>query len=285
MNIISWNVAGLRARLKNNETHNNSLMTALFNQISSNSIDYKYFDIVCLQETKCNETDVKLPCEITNRYPYRFWNSSKGTTQRKGFSGTTIWCTRPPIKSEIPDFDEEGRIIMVEFDEFILVNVYVPNSQTLESGRYYFRQEWDKKFFEYINNIKKTKEVIICGDFNVAHLDIDITNPKQKKNKVAGFYDSERRDFAYLLELSDLIDVFRTIYPKKQRSTYWSNFMKDTRKKDNGWRIDYFLMSQNLFDKKCVDMIDIQMDVSGSDHCPINLIFNDKKITTPIILE
>ena len=99
MNIISWNVAGLRARLKNDETLNNSLMRALFSQVTNNGVGYKYFDIVCLQETKCTEEDVKLPCEITNRYPYRFWNSSKGTTQRKGFSGTTIWCTRPPINN------------------------------------------------------------------------------------------------------------------------------------------------------------------------------------------
>jgi len=274
MNIISWNVAGLRARLKNDETLNNSLMRALFSQVTNNGIGYKYFDIVCLQETKCTEADVELPCEITNRYPYRFWNSSKGTTQRKGFSGTTIWCTRPPIKSEIPEFDEEGRIIMVEFEEFILINVYVPNSQTLESERYYFRQEWNKKFFEYINNIKKTKEVIICGDLNVAHLDIDITNPKQKKNKIAGFYDSERIDFAYLLEFSNLVDVFRTIYPSKQESTYWSNFLKNKRKKDNGWRIDYFLMSQDLFDKNCVELIEIQRDVLGSDHCPVSLRLN-----------
>ena len=286
MNILSWNVAGLRARLKPDETQNNSLMRAIFEQVSENGLGYKYFDIVCLQETKCTENEVILPSEIEIRYPYRFWNSTDGTSQRKGLSGTTIWCNSPPITAlPTPEFDLEGRIVAVEFEKFILVNVYVPNSQTLDSKRYYFRQEWDKRFFEYINNIKKTKEVIICGDFNVAHLDIDITNPKQKKNKVAGFYDSERTDFAYLLELSDLIDVFRTIYPKKQRSTYWSNFMKDTRKKDNGWRIDYFLMSQDLFNKNCIDMIDIQMDVSGSDHCPVNLIFNDKKITTPIILE
>ena len=170
-NIFSWNVAGLRARLKNDETHNNNLMRALFSQVSDNGLGYKYFDIVCLQETKCCENDVNLPCEIKIRYPYRFWNSSKGTTQRKGFSGTTIWCTRPPIRRlDTPDFDEEGRIVAVEFEEFILINVYVPNSQTFESERYYFRQEWNKKFVEYINNIKKTKEVIICGDLNVLYL-------------------------------------------------------------------------------------------------------------------
>ena len=242
LSIFSWNVAGLRARLKPDETHNSSLMRALFSQINQNGVGYKYYDIVCLQETKCCEHEVKLPCEIKIRYPYCYWNSTNGTTQRKGLSGTTIWCTSPPIrKLDTPDFDEEGRIVAVEFENFILVNVYVPNSQTFESDRYYFRHEWNEKFTAYIDNIKKIKEVIICGDFNVAHQNIDITNPNQKKNKVAGFYDFERYDFANMIESLNLIDVFRKLNPTSQRSTYWSNFMKTERNENNGWGIDYFL--------------------------------------------
>lgn len=274
-NIFSWNVAGLRARLKPEEGYTSSLMRALFSQVSDCGHGYKYFDFVCLQETKCCETDVKLPCEIKIRYPYRFWNSSRGTTQRKGFSGTTIWCSRPPIrKLDTPDFDEEGRIVALEFKNFILVNVYVPNSQTFESDRYHFRHEWNEKFYLYIEEIKKCKEVIICGDLNVAHQDIDITNPKQKKNKVAGFYNLERCDFESLLQSSKLVDVFRKFNANEQVSTYWSNFLKSERKKDNGWRIDYFLMSQELFDKNCVETIKIFMDILGSDHCPVVLKLN-----------
>ena len=123
MKIFSWNVAGLRARLKSSETKNNSLMTALFSEISE-SKDYNYYDIVCLQETKCTENEVTLPSEIEIRYPYRFWNSTDGTSQRKGLSGTTIWCNSPPITAlPTPEFDLEGRIVALEFEKFILVNV------------------------------------------------------------------------------------------------------------------------------------------------------------------
>ena len=125
MNIFSWNVAGLRARLKSNETQSNDLMRALFSQVDENGLGYKYFDIVCLQETKCNENEVILPIEIQNRYPYRFWNSTDGTSQRKGLSGTTIWCNSQPIRALLkPEFDIEGRIVAVEFEKFILVNMY-----------------------------------------------------------------------------------------------------------------------------------------------------------------
>ena len=272
MKIFSWNVAGLRARLKTDETHSSSLMRALFSQVSENG--YEYFDIVCLQETKCTENEVILPSEIEIRYPYRFWNSTDGTSQRKGLSGTTIWCTSPPIRAiPKPEFDVEGRIVAVEFEKFILVNVYVPNSQKLDSDRYKFREQWNAKFLVYISDFQKDgKQVIVCGDMNVAHLDIDISNPKSKKNKVAGFFDFERVDFAYMTESLDLIDVFRNKYPEKRKSTYWSNFLKSKHTKFNGWGIDYFLVTNNLY--ACVNDMIILEDIQCSDHCPIILDFN-----------
>lgn len=275
MNILSWNVAGLRARLKNNDApHNNTLMRALFSQASETGNGYQYFDIVCLQETKCTETEVKLPTEISIRYPHRYWNSTKGTTQRRGLSGTTIWCARPPI-SVVPEFpyDEEGRIIALEFDEFVLVNVYVPNSQKFEGERYYFREAWNNKFMTYINELERTynKSVIVCGDMNVAHNPIDICNPKQKINKVPGFFNNERHNFGTLLDFCDLIDVFRKMNLEEQWSTYWSNFLKQPRSKDNGWRIDYFLVSKKYFEKNKIRDCKILMDIMGSDHCPVLL--------------
>lgn len=274
MKIFSWNVAGLRARLKPDERQNNSLTKALFSEISE-SKHYNYFDIVCLQETKCRESEVTLPSEIEIRYPYRFWSSTDGSSQRKGLSGTTIWCVNPPIKNlDTPDFDVEGRIVALELEKFILVNVYVPNSQKLDSNRFKFRAEWNTKFMSYISELQKEKNVIICGDMNVAHLDIDITNPNTKKNKVAGFFDFERLDFTFMIESLNLIDVFRNLNPTKESSTYWSNFMKAIRKDSNGWRIDYFLVSKELFESdKNINQI-IENEISGSDHCPIILTIN-----------
>jgi len=276
LSIFSWNVAGLRARLKPDETENNSnsLMRALFNQVDESG-KYKYFDIVCLQETKCTKEQATIPSEIQIRYPYRFWNSTDGTSQRKGLSGTTIWSASPPIRVlDTPDFDVEGRIVTAEFDKFILVNVYVPNSQKLDSDRFKFREQWNNKFMNYISELQKEKNVIICGDMNVAHLDIDISNPNSKKNKVAGFFDFERLDFAFMTESLDLIDVFRNLNLTKHRSTYWSNFMKGKRKSDNGWGIDYFLVSKELFESNENISQTIEKEILGSDHCPIILNIN-----------
>jgi len=258
MNILSWNVAGIRAQLKKDSFH-------YF--LSANN-----FSIVCLQETKAEESQVILTDDIMKKYVYRFWNSSKGTTQKKGFSGTTIWSVVEPVKTIIPEFDEEGRVIALIFKKFVLINVYVPNSQKFESDRYYFREEWNNKFSEFIKGIKEDfndLEIIICGDFNVAHLDIDISNPKSKKNKVPGFFDTERVDFAYLLEINELNDVYRTLNPDKQKSTYWSNFLKAERTQKNGWGIDYFLCSEKLLEN--ITNVEIGMQQMGSDHCPLVL--------------
>lgn len=259
MQIISWNVAGLRAMLKKEH----------FKEFLEN-VEY---DIVCLQETKAEENQVKLPEYIQKNYQYQFWNSSKGTTQRKGFSGTTIWSKIEPIKMYNPEFDEEGRISVIEFEKFRLINVYVPNSQKLENDRYYFRQEWNKKFYNFIEN-SKDKEIIICGDLNVAHLDIDICNPKQKKNKIAGFFDFEREDYNNFIISLDLVDVFRDKNPIEHKSTYWSNFLKSERSKENGWGIDYFISTKQIY--KQINSIEIKMNILGSDHCPIVLDVSTK---------
>ena len=265
LKIVSYNVAGLRAMLKKPE----------FEEFILN--EENVIDILCLQETKAEECQVNLSDKINEKYKYRYWNSTKSSTQRKGLSGVSIWCLSPPINNlGNPDWDEEGRILALEFEEFILINVYVPNSQKFDGERYYFRKDWNDKFTNYITNIKNiygNKEVIICGDMNVAYLDIDISNPKIKKNKVPGFFDIERVDFAYLLEINDIYDVFRILNPCKQKSTYWSNFLKAPRKQGNGWGIDYFLASINLIKNK-ITGCNILMEVKGSDHCPIELILN-----------
>ena len=254
MQIVTWNVAGLRAMLKKEH----------FKEFLEN-VEY---DIICLQETKAEESQVKLPEYIQKNYPFKIWNSSKGTTQRKGFSGTTIWSKIEPMNMFIPDFDEEGRICVIEFDKFRVINVYVPNSQKFENERYYFRQEWNKKFSVFIESLKD-KEIIICGDLNVAHLDIDICNPKQKKNKIPGFFDFERDDYSNFINDLDLIDVFRDKNPRVQKSTYWSNFLKSERSQQNGWGIDYFVCSKLIYRE--IDDINIKMNILGSDHCPMIL--------------
>ena len=263
MRIVSFNVAGLRAMLKKPEFEN-----FIFEE---NNID-----ILCLQETKAQENQVELNKKIIEKYPFRFWNSTKGTTQRKGLSGVCIWCLSPPINSlENPEWDEEGRILTLEFDKFILINVYVPNSQKLDGERYHFRSNWNIKFMTYINEIKSmfpNKEIIVCGDMNVAHFDVDICNPKIKKNKVAGFFDNERNDFTKMLEFCNLVDIFRILHTNEQKSTYWSNFLKSERKQTNGWGIDYFLVSANLIQMGIILKCNILMEIKGSDHCPIELI-------------
>tara|TARA_B100000902_G_scaffold324072_1_gene318115 strand:- start:3220 stop:4044 length:825 start_codon:yes stop_codon:yes gene_type:complete len=268
MKILSWNVAGLRARLKTKEGYSNDLERVIFALPNNNG--YEYFDIVCLQETKCTSEQAKLTPEITTRYPYMIWNNSLGTTQRKGFSGTTIWSTKKPVNIlNHYNFDEEGRTIALEFDDFVLINVYVPNSQKVESERAEFRTLWDIKFREITHKIKEEleKPIIICGDLNVARTNNDIVDPNRKLNRVPGFLDDERHGIEHHLKYLDLIDVYRQRNPETRVSTYWSNFLKQPRSNINGWRIDYFLTSKNIFDK--IDNVEILQNTIGSDHCPI----------------
>lgn len=262
MKIISFNVAGLRAMLKKQE----------FEDFINDP--YGDYDILCLQEIKAEESQLTLPPYL-DKYLFKYYNSTKGTTQRKGLSGVCIMSKIEPTKVlDCPEFDEEGRILALIYEEFILVNVYVPNSQRLECERYYFRENWNLKFSTYIGELTNTykKEVIICGDLNVAHLNIDIVDPKKKENKVPGFFNNERKAFYDLLVLNNLIDVFRKLNPTQQKSTYWSNFLKAQRSQNNGWGIDYYLATEKIF-KKITDC-KILIHIKGSDHCPILLELN-----------
>ena len=263
MKVISWNVAGIRAMLKKGN---------LQELLAKN--DYEY-DIVCLQETKAEEQQVNLPKELDEIYPYRFWNSTLGTTQRKGFSGTTIWSkTKPVNRIAHPHIDEEGRITTLEFDKFIIVCVYTPNSQSLKSPRFEFRTKaWDQEFRNYIAELKIMKPTIVTGDLNVAHSDIDICNAKQNKNKAAGFLDDERTEFQKHLD-AGFIDVFRHLHPTQTGAyTYWNQIRPANRLNNVGWRIDYFLFGENPKTSLDIQDSDILPDVYGSDHCPIYLAF------------
>lgn len=259
MKILSWNVAGLRARFKNCN------FEFLYN---------KNIDIVCLQETKCTQDQIKLPEELKNKYPFRYWNSCDGISQRNGLSGTTIWCNIEPLNClETPDFDNEGRIITLEFEKYILINIYVPNSQTIASTRFMFREQFNNHFIKYVEDLKKCiqKEVIICGDMNVALTELDINNSKQKLDKVAGHYLMEINSFEDLLTKNKLYDIFRLFNSDKRISTYWSNFLKQERSETNGWRIDYILITKDLI--KLVKNLKVCDEIIGSDHCPIYIEF------------
>ena len=259
MKIISFNVAGLRAMLKKQEFED---------FINEPSGDY---DIICLQEIKAEEKQLTLPSYL-DKYQFKYYNSTKGTTQRKGLSGVSIMSKiEPTTVLKCPEFDEEGRILTLLYEDFILVNIYVPNSQRFECERYYFRENWNLKFSTYIGELTNTykKEVIICGDLNVAHLNIDIVDPKKKENKVPGFFNNERKAFYDLLVLNNLRDVFRKLNPTQQKSTYWSNFLKAERSQKNGWGIDYYLATENIFQK--ITDCKILMNIKGSDHCPLLL--------------
>ena len=254
MRIISWNVAGLRAILKRGNLQD--------------LIQKESPDIICLQETKAEESQVELPESIKTQYPYRFWESTKGTTQRKGLSGTAIWSKIKPIRQyNPPEIDEEGRITTIEFRDFIIMTVYTPNSQGLDSHRLTFRTtQWHNGFKEYINALIQLKPTIICGDLNVAHNDIDIHHP-EKHRKHAGFLDIERTQFQEYLDIG-YIDQFRKFNPTlEKRYTYWNQMNPQIRINNSGWRIDYFLCSEDVSVKNC----DNWDKVYGSDHCPVYL--------------
>lgn len=261
MKIISWNVAGIRALLKKEHFYN------FIYEIDP--------DIICFQETKAFEKDVIFSKEFMNIYKYRYWNSNKGEVQRKGLNGIAIFSKlEPTMIYPIPEFDNEGRILSLGFKinniEFILVSTYVPNSQKLGNVRYHFRNEWNNKFNNYVLNLGKN--VIICGDMNVAHNDNDICNPRQKYNKIAGFFNCERQNMTEMLNLG-FKDVFRTLNPLEKSSTYWSNFLKQERSNENGWRLDYFLIRTELLNFLEINKLNYKYncfkEIKGSDHCPI----------------
>ncbi len=261
MKILSWNVNGIRATINNSKLH------CLLN--NDDGLD---FDILCFQETKAEEAQVNVPKAFMDKYPFRYWNSTKGITQRKGLSGTSIWSSIKPVQMYAsPDFDLEGRITAIEYSGVVLICVYVPNSQHLDSERYSFRtQQWDAAFNEYLHGF--IKPVIVCGDFNVVLHDYDHYNIKAKRNKMAGLYDLERSNFKQLID-SGFSDIFRKFHQGHNEFTYWDQRHPNLRKTNRGWRIDYFLIQPSLIES--VIGSTILANYYGSDHCPITLDVKD----------
>ena len=255
MKIISWNVNGLRAILKTKYLYD--LL------IEENP------DILCMSETKLGSDNIENT--IFDNYKYKIWHNSK---IKKGYSGTAIFLKEKPLninyglKFKNNEYDNEGRLITVEFNDFYLINVYTPNSGEALNRLDERINTWDKIFRNYIYKLQKNKPVIICGDLNVAHKEIDLKNPKINL-KTAGFTIEERESFDLLLKKCNLLDIYRNIYSDKIEYSYWS-YRKNSRNKNIGWRIDYFLLSKEL--KNNVKNINILTNIFGSDHAPIKLI-------------
>ncbi len=222
-------------------------------------------DFFCLQETKMQEGQLEL--ELDGYFQY--WNSA----EKKGYSGTAIFTKIKPINVKydmgIEMHDKEGRVICLEYDDFYLVNVYTPNSKR-ELERLDYRVKWENDFREYLIKLDSTKPVILCGDLNVAHKEIDLKNPKTN-TKNAGFTVEEREHMTLLLD-SGFIDSYRYLYPEKEGAYTWWSYMFKAREKNAGWRIDYFVISNKIKDK-LVDSI-IHDQIMGSDHCPVEIILN-----------
>lgn len=247
MKLISWNVNGLRAAL-------NKGFNEFFNEINA--------DIFCVQETKLQEGQVQFAPEGYNIY----WNSAI----KKGYSGTAIFSKTKPDRVtygiNIPEHDQEGRVITLEYKDFYLVNCYTPNSQR-ELTRLEYRMKWENDFREYLKQLKTNKPVILCGDLNVAHNEIDLKNPSTNRHNT-GFTDEERNQMTNLLN-AGFVDSFRYLYPDKKDCYSWWSYMFHAREKNAGWRIDYFIVSDNIKEK----IIDskIHSEIFGSDHCPVEL--------------
>lgn len=254
MKLISWNVNGLRAVV-------NKGFKDFFDRINA--------DIFCIQETKMqeNQIDDKIK-EIVKNYN-SYWNSA----EKKGYSGTAIFSKEKPINVTYgigkEEHDKEGRVITLEFEKFYMVNIYTPNSKR-ELERLDYRQVWEDEIREYLLKLNESKPVIMCGDLNVAHQEIDLKNPKTNRRN-AGFTDEERNKMTELLD-AGFTDTFRYKYPNVEGKYSWWSYMFHAREKNAGWRIDYFIVSnllkENIVDAKILD------DIYGSDHCPVELDIN-----------
>ena len=246
MKFISWNVNGLRACVGKD-----------FKQ-QFKALDADFF---CLQETKmqAGQLDLQFPGYQS------FWNYA----EKKGYSGTAIYAKQAPLAVSygigIDEHDHEGRVITLEYESFFLVTVYTPNSQD-ELRRLDYRMQWEDDFQAYLHRLDEQKPVIICGDMNVAHEEIDLKNPKTNRRN-AGFTDEERAKMTQLLG-HGFIDTFRTLYPEQQTYSWWSYRFR-AREKNTGWRIDYFLISERL--RPQLTDAKIHTDIMGSDHCPVEL--------------
>lgn len=247
MKLISWNVNGLRACVKKG-------FLDYFKETDA--------DIFCIQETKLQEGQIELDLEGY----YQYWNYAI----KKGYSGTAVFTKRQPLTVRyglgIEKHDQEGRVITLEYDDFNLVNVYTPNSQR-ELARLEYRMKWEDAFRSYLLNLAINKPVILCGDLNVAHKEIDLKNPASNRRN-AGFTDEEREKMTRLLD-SGFIDTFRFFYPHKEDAYTWWSYMRKAREKNIGWRIDYFIISEHL--KSFIKDSQIHSEIMGSDHCPVML--------------
>jgi exodeoxyribonuclease III len=257
--IFCWNVAGLRALLKKG---------------SLECLRGGEYDIVCFQETKALPEEVCVPSWLDEIYTNRYWQSNYGKgQQKKGLSGTAIWSKNPGIQLAPPSEDLEGRITTVEFENYIVVTCYTVNSQEATSQRLEYRTKvWDVLFRKYIEELKNKKQVIVCGDLNVSHLDIDIYDCKKYKNKIPCFFDSERSNAQELLDIG-LIDSFRYKNGNiENQYTYWNQRFPQMRKTNRGFRIDYFLVDERI--KELIISSNILSEILGSDHCPISININ-----------
>ena len=222
-------------------------------------------DVFCLQETKLQEGQIELDLPGYEQY----WNYAV----KKGYSGTAVFTRVKPLSVAyglgIEEHDQEGRVITVEYDGFYLVNVYTPNSKD-GLARLPYRMEWEDDFRAYLKGLEQKKPVVLCGDLNVAHEEIDLKNPKTNR-KNAGFSDEERAKMTELLN-SGFIDTFRYFYPDKAGEYSWWSYRFNARKNNAGWRIDYFIVSESLKEK--LESASIHQEVFGSDHCPVELMMN-----------
>ena len=250
MKLVSWNVNGLRACCDKG-----------FREVFAH-LDADFF---CLQETKMQEGQLDLQFEGYQSY----WNYA----EKKGYSGTAIFTRHQPLSVTygigVEEHDREGRVITLEMDQFYLITVYVPNSQD-GLKRLGYRMTWEDDFLAYLKTLEANKPVVVCGDLNVAHREIDLKNPKSNR-KNAGFTDEERGKFTRWLE-AGFTDTFRHFYPEQKDIYSWWSYRFKAREKNAGWRIDYFVTSASL-DDKLVDAR-IHTDVLGSDHCPVELVLN-----------
>ena len=247
MKLISWNVNGLRACVQKG-------FLDIFKELDA--------DMFCIQESKLQEGQISLELEGYHQY----WNYAI----KKGYSGTAIFTRREPMSVAygigIEEHDQEGRVITLEFAAFYLVTVYTPNSQS-ELARLDYRMRWEDAFLSYLKGLEEKKPIVFCGDLNVAHKEIDLKNPKTNR-KNAGFTDEERGKFSTLLG-QGFIDTYRYFYPDQEGIYSWWSYRFQARKKNAGWRIDYFCVSESL-KEKLVDA-KIHTEIMGSDHCPVEL--------------
>jgi len=247
MKLISWNVNGIRACVQKN-------FLEFFHEINA--------DIFCIQESKMQAGQLDLELEGY----YQYWNYA----EKKGYSGTAIFSKTEAISVEygigIDEHDKEGRVITLEFEDFYMVNVYTPNAQN-ELARLDYRMKWEDDFKGYLKKLEEKNPVIVCGDLNVAHKEIDLKNPKANR-KNAGFSDEEREKLSKLLD-AGFIDSFRYFFPEQTDIYSWWSYRFSARAHNAGWRIDYFLTSESLQDKLLGAKI--HSDILGSDHCPVEL--------------